>query len=103
MREGEFLVALDVRRSEPSIRQIRNPASESLRPPERAEVHRRLASLVERDWLSPTSADVVHRFDDASGAVKAVAVDRYDALVLWCNGRTHMLSEYSTSGIASNT
>jgi len=42
----------------------------------------RLASLVERDWLAPTSADVVHRFDVDSGSVKAVAVERYDALVL---------------------
>jgi ATP-dependent helicase HrpB len=63
VREGEFLVALDVRR---------HPQSALIR----------LASRVERDWLSPTSADVVHRFDDASGSVKAAAVDRYDALVL---------------------
>ncbi|HMJ84267.1 MAG TPA: ATP-dependent helicase C-terminal domain-containing protein, partial [Vicinamibacterales bacterium] len=63
VRDGEFLVALDVRR---------HPQSALIR----------LASRVERDWLAPTSADVVHRFDDASGSVKAAAVDRYDALVL---------------------
>jgi ATP-dependent helicase HrpB len=63
VRDGEFLVALDVRR---------HPQSAMIR----------LASLVERDWLAPTSADVVHRFDEDSGSVKAVAVDRYDALVL---------------------
>ncbi len=75
VRDGEFLIALDVRRSESAIHNqsaIRHPLSAMIR----------LASLVERDWLSPTSADVVHRFDDASGSVKAVAVDRYDALVL---------------------
>jgi ATP-dependent helicase HrpB len=75
VREGEFLVALDVRRSESVLHN-----QSAIRHPQSAMI--RLASLVERDWLSPTSADVVHRFDDASGAVKAVAVDRYDALVL---------------------
>jgi len=30
----------------------------------------------------PTHVDVVHRFDDARGAVKAVEIDRYDALTL---------------------
>jgi len=42
----------------------------------------RLASAVEREWLTPTSSEIVHRFDEASGVVKAVAVDRYDQLVL---------------------
>lgn len=70
VRDGEFLVALDV---------SRNPKS-AIRSPQSALI--RLASLVERDWLPPTSSDVVHRFDGASGTVKAVAVDRYDALVL---------------------
>lgn len=41
-----------------------------------------MASLVARDWLVPTSTDVVHRFDKASGRVRAVEIDRYDALVL---------------------
>ena len=65
VHEGEFLVALDVR---------------AIRSPQPALI--RLASLVERDWLTPTSADVVHRFDEDSRSVKAVAVERYDALVL---------------------
>jgi hypothetical protein len=89
VRDGEFLVALDVRRSESAIHNqsaIRHPQS-GLRGPQAAlSVPKgaliRLASLVERDWLAPTSADVVHRFDEDSGSVKAVAVDRYDALVL---------------------
>jgi ATP-dependent helicase HrpB len=72
VRDGEFLVALDVRRSESAIHNqsaIRHPQS-GLRGPQAAlSVPKgaliRLASLVERDWLAPTSADVVHRFDDA--------------------------------------
>jgi len=75
VREGEFLVALDVRRSESAIHN-----QSAIRHPQSAMI--RLASLVERDWLAPTSADVVHRFDETSGSVRAVAVDRYDALVL---------------------
>jgi ATP-dependent RNA helicase HrpB len=78
-----------VRRSESTIHNqsaIRHPQS-GLRGPQAAlSVPKgaliRLASLVERDWLAPTSAEVVHRFDEDSGSVKAVAVDRYDALVL---------------------
>jgi ATP-dependent helicase HrpB len=75
VRDGEFLVALDVRQSESTIHN-----QSAIRHPQSALI--RLASLVERDWLAPTSADVVHRFDEDSGSVKAVAVDRYDALVL---------------------
>jgi ATP-dependent helicase HrpB len=70
VRDGEFLVALDVSRSSQS--DIRYPQSAIVR----------LASLVERDWLTPTSTEVVHRFDAAAGTVKALAVERYDALVL---------------------
>jgi len=64
VREGEFLVAIDVSRlagTDPRIR---------------------LASRVEREWLTPTSSDVVHRFDETTGTVKAAAVERYDELVL---------------------
>jgi ATP-dependent helicase HrpB len=75
VRDGEFLVALDVRRSESTIH-----TQSASRHPQSTLI--RLASLVERDWLAPTGADVVHRFDEASGSVKAVTVDRYDALVL---------------------
>ena len=89
VRDGEFLVALDVRRSESTIHNqstIRRPQSGVRGPQAALSVPKgaliRLASLVERDWLAPTSADVVHRFDEDSGSVKAVAVDRYGALVL---------------------
>jgi ATP-dependent helicase HrpB len=64
---GEFLVALDVHAS-----------SRQDDPDARV----RLASLVEREWLQPTEVDVVHRFDESRGVVKAVQVERYDALIL---------------------
>jgi ATP-dependent helicase HrpB len=65
--DGEFLVALDVQAST---------------RPNDPDARVRIASLVDRDWLEPTHVDVVHRFDDARGVVKAVEVDRYDALTL---------------------
>jgi ATP-dependent helicase HrpB len=73
VRDSEFMVALDVR----------NPQSgpqSSVRNLQFAAV--RIASRVEREWLEPTSSEVVHRFDKGSGKVRAVTVDRYDALVL---------------------
>ena len=73
VRDGEFMVALDVRHPQSSPQ---SPA----RSLQFAAV--RIASRVEREWLQPTSSDVVHRFDKESGKVRAVAVDRYDALVL---------------------
>ena len=63
VRGGEFLVALEVRQT-PNVASVR------------------MASLVEREWLSPTSTEVVHRFDAATGKVRAASLDRYDALVL---------------------
>jgi ATP-dependent helicase HrpB len=41
----------------------------------------RSASLVEPEWLVPTSRTVEHRFDDGQ-TIKAVDVERYDALTL---------------------
>ncbi len=77
VRDGEFLVALDVSRIPQSA--PRNPRS-ATRNTESAVV--RLASSIERDWLRPTASEAVHRFDKASGKVRAAIVDRYDALVL---------------------
>ena len=65
--DGEFLVALDVQAST-------RPADPDARV--------RLASLVDREWLPPSRVDVLHRFDEARGVVKAVEIDRYDALTL---------------------
>jgi ATP-dependent helicase HrpB len=89
VHEGEFLVALDVTHilqsainPQSAVRNpqsIRNPQS-AIRnsPPPRV----RIASLVDREWLTPTSSEVVHRFDRESGRVRALAIDRYEALVL---------------------
>ena len=74
VRDGEFLVALDVSRHPQST-----PHS-ALREPQFAKI--RIASRVEREWLEPTSSEVVHRFDEDSGRVRAARLDRYDALVL---------------------
>jgi len=65
--DGEFLVALDVQASD--------------RPGE-PDARVRIASLVDRDWLAPNAVEILHRLDDATGMVKAFAVERYDALVL---------------------
>jgi ATP-dependent helicase HrpB len=67
VRDGEFLVALDV---------SRNPQSHS----QLAKV--RIASRIEREWLTPTVSETIHRLDRESGRVRATVVDRYDALVL---------------------
>jgi ATP-dependent helicase HrpB len=42
----------------------------------------RSASRVERDWLSGVQTEIVHRFDEDAGAVRAFARDRYEGLVL---------------------
>jgi HrpA-like RNA helicase len=42
----------------------------------------RAASLIERDWLSPTGETVEHALDADSGAVRAIKQLRYGALVL---------------------
>jgi ATP-dependent helicase HrpB len=77
VRGGEFLVALDV--MDPSNNPQSNPQS-SIRNPQFARV--RIASRVERAWLTPTASETAHRFDSTSGRVRAVAIDRYDALTL---------------------
>jgi ATP-dependent helicase HrpB len=67
VRDGEFLVAVDVRGSTRA---------------DRPEHLVRVASRVEREWLEPNAVEVVHWFDDGAGAVRAVEVARYDALTL---------------------
>jgi len=64
---GDFLVALDIQESD--------------RPGE-PDARVRIASLIDRDWLTPNAVEILHRLDAATGTVKAVAVERYDALVL---------------------
>jgi ATP-dependent helicase HrpB len=84
VRDGEFLVALDISRVEQSgpraVRAAVRSSKGVIRDPQFATI--RMASRIEREWLEPTASEVVHRFDAASGKVRAVAVERYDALVL---------------------
>jgi len=63
VRDGDFLVAIDVTATN-------------------ANPRIRIASRVEREWLTPTNSDIVHRFDAGAGTVKASAIDYYEALVL---------------------
>ncbi len=42
----------------------------------------RLASAIEPDWLVPTARERVHRFDAATGAVRAIERTLYDRLVV---------------------
>ena len=63
VRDAEFLIAVDVR-AQPGEARIG------------------MASAVERDWLQPNGIEIVHTFDAAAGIVRAVEVERYDALVV---------------------
>jgi ATP-dependent helicase HrpB len=67
VREGDYLVALDV------IAAQRDGVNES---------RIRSASPVEREWIVPTSRDVEHWIDPESGRVRAARVERYEAVVL---------------------
>ena len=61
---GEWLVALDVTDTAGTEAVIR------------------MASVVEPEWIEPTSRAVEHRFDEGRGAVRAVEIARYDAIVM---------------------
>jgi ATP-dependent RNA helicase HrpB len=67
VRDGEFLVAIDV---------------QAARRGAGAEAIVRNASRVEREWLVPTARTIDVRVDPASGVVRAFAADRYEALTL---------------------
>jgi ATP-dependent helicase HrpB len=92
VRDGEFLVALDVSMRTAARPEARAPQQSPMSTSSRRVGHGlqtvphvasiRMASLVEREWLRPTGSDLVHRFDKASGKVRAIAVDLYDALIL---------------------
>jgi ATP-dependent RNA helicase HrpB len=72
VRDGEFLVAVDLRRGEQSPAGRRAAAVPTIF----------MASRVDRDWLRPTASETVHRFDAQARRVKAFRVDRYDALIV---------------------
>ena len=63
VRDGEFMAAVDLR-AQPGEARIR------------------IASRVEREWLTANAIELVHTFDAASGVVRAAEVDKYDALIL---------------------
>ena len=67
VRDGEFLVALEVRGAE----------SRGV-----AEARVLLASAVDGEWIAPTAVAVEHAVDPRTGQVRAHRVERYDALVL---------------------
>ena len=65
VHDAEFLVAVDViAGSAPGV-----------------EALVRLATRVEREWLTPTSSEVVHAID-AEGVVRATRIDHYEQLAL---------------------
>jgi ATP-dependent helicase HrpB len=81
VRDGEFLVAIDVSRlvgADPRVGLGRAHGS----APTNTEPRIRIASRIDREWLTPTASEVVHRFDKHSGTVKAAMLERYDELVL---------------------
>jgi ATP-dependent helicase HrpB len=71
MHSGDFVVALDVR-SAPLAARADNAGQEALV---------RIASIVEREWLTPTHEDVVHTIKD-DGKVRATRRVWYDAILL---------------------
>jgi ATP-dependent helicase HrpB len=78
--EGEFLVALDVRASSGARDARGGPAGKGPAGNQTASIG--LASLVDREWLQANATNLVQRFDEVSGTVKASIVERYDALIL---------------------
>ena len=67
VREGEFLIAIDVTASQTA---------------DASEARIRLAATVERDWLEPTDVRLEHVFDEAAGTVRAIEREYYGAVVL---------------------
>jgi ATP-dependent helicase HrpB len=65
--EGEWLIALDVTSGRTSAT---------------TQALLRRASAIEPEWLTPTSAETIHRLDEHTGTVKAVEVERYHDLIL---------------------
>jgi ATP-dependent helicase HrpB len=70
---AEFIVAVDVTSGVARPGPGATPASEALI---------RLATGIEREWVSPTLTETRHVFDVATGAVRAARVEMYGALVL---------------------
>jgi ATP-dependent helicase HrpB len=84
VRDGEFLAALDVTAGKRG---------------EGSEARVRMASLVDREWLTPTGSRLEHFLDDASGVVRAISRDYYGALVL--TERPHAPDPYEAARLLS--
>ena len=67
VREGEFLIAIDVTASQTA---------------DASEARIRMAATVDRDWLEPTDVRLEHVFDESSGTVRAIEREYYGAVVL---------------------
>ena len=68
VRDGDYLVAVDLQ------------GDQHRRGGELARI--RVATRVEPAWLVANATEAVHRLDEATGIVRAFAVERYDALIL---------------------
>jgi ATP-dependent helicase HrpB len=77
---GEFLVAVDLLARDPF--RASGAGARRSRDADAEEPRIRMASLVDREWLQPNGIDLEHRFDAGAGVVRAVEVERYDALVI---------------------
>ena len=67
VRDGEFVLAIDVH---------------AARRGEGAEATIRIASIVDREWLAPSTAGLSHQFDRQAGRVRALRRESYGAIVL---------------------
>ena len=67
VRDGDFMVAIDVQAGAPG---------------EGAEARIRIASVVDREWLVPSRRATLHEFDRQAGRVRAFSRDYYGAIVM---------------------
>ena len=76
VRDGEFIVAIDVRavRGEGALGRRSHGGG--------GEATIRMASLVEREWLVPSRTETTHELDRDAGRVRAFKRDYYGAIVL---------------------
>jgi len=87
VRDGEFVVAIDVRaapRGEGGLgrQSLGEGAPGRRRPGGGGEARIRMASLVDREWLRPSRTETTHEFDREAGRVRAFRRDYYGAIVL---------------------
>jgi ATP-dependent RNA helicase HrpB len=87
VHDGEFLIAIDVHAARPDSRTPQGgrrdaPRGLKIAPSPANDARIRIASIVDREWLTPTRIETVDRMDKATGTVKGRRIERYDALVL---------------------